>query len=371
MNSREDSPSNIAPPPLKLVQRMPRCPAPSVAELSARLYAAYTVDGGGMRLAGCTLEPQPIAHARGRCLKQQSDAGAVEEQAIEMFLTATGEPLDAATIADLGLSNLVAAEKPPRLAAEEVERLMAIGRQAIESRCQQLGGALVSSDVAVDGVEVDIVWCRWAAGKLRFNIGEQFVDLPFADWAARLTPPKFVCSYSHRPTFHLAATDDGRIVAAEEVAACQQSGRRMLQGELVTCSATGRRVSPELVEICPVTEKPVLRDEMTVCPTCRLRISPKAIVVEHCLACGKLEPVKETDSRMGLVLGEHPGLDCWRRWRLAETTQAYVLEARGLVRRLLIVIDKQTLQPIRLAVRPVIRKDWTEIDPQQWPQWLR
>ena len=45
-----------------IAAKMPRKPAPNVAELSARLFAAYAIDGGSIRLAGCTLEPVPIVH---------------------------------------------------------------------------------------------------------------------------------------------------------------------------------------------------------------------------------------------------------------------------------------------------------------------
>src|SRR5262249_53397322 len=46
--------------------KMPRKPAPNVAELSARLFAAYTIEGGSVRLAGCTLEPVTIVHVKAR-----------------------------------------------------------------------------------------------------------------------------------------------------------------------------------------------------------------------------------------------------------------------------------------------------------------
>src|SRR5215471_4247569 len=48
-----------------IAAKMPRKPAPNVAELSARLFAAYAIDGGSIRLAGCTLEPVPIVHLKG------------------------------------------------------------------------------------------------------------------------------------------------------------------------------------------------------------------------------------------------------------------------------------------------------------------
>ncbi len=69
---------------------------------------------------------------------------------------------------------------------------------------------------------MNIIWSHWAAGKLRFTIGNEFVELPFADWASRLKAPTWSCPHSGQPTFHLAATDDGRIVAAEEIATCEK-----------------------------------------------------------------------------------------------------------------------------------------------------
>src|SRR5262249_49674760 len=48
-----------------IATKMPRKGTPNVAELSARLFAAYTIDRGSIRLAGCTLEPVPIVHVKG------------------------------------------------------------------------------------------------------------------------------------------------------------------------------------------------------------------------------------------------------------------------------------------------------------------
>ena len=206
---------------------------------------------------------------------------------------------------------------------------------------------------------------------MRFTIGSEFVELPFADWACRLKVPAWICPHSGQATFHLAATDDGRIVAAEEIATCEKTNQRMLRSELVTCSVTGRQISSELAEICPVIQRPVLADKMTACPTCLLRVSPAAIVDTGCKACNKLTAIRKSDPRMCLVLGEHPGLDRWRRWRLAETPQAYVLEARRLMRRLLVVVDKQNLQTIRLATRSRFRSEWIDVPSQQFREFLQ
>ena len=215
------------------------------------------------------------------------------------------------------------------------------------------------------------MWCRWAAGKLRFNIGEQFVELPFADWAIQLTPPKFVCSYSHRPTFNLTSTDDGRIVAAEEIATCQQTGRRMLDGELVTCSATGKRVSPELLETCPVTEKLVLHEAMTKCPTCLCHVSQAAVTNDRCPACKEPPAMIKTDSRFAPLLAAHPGLKRWHHWKVATTPQTYLLEATGLWRRLTVVLEKESLEPLRVAARNRFEKTWTDVPQEKWREILR
>jgi hypothetical protein len=102
-----------------------------------------------------------------------------------------------------------------------------------------------------------------------------------------------------------------------------------------------------------------------------MRVSPHTIAESGCLACGKRTSIRKSDPRMCLVLGEHPGLDRWRRWRLAETPQAYVLEARSLLRRLLVVVDKQSLQTTRLAARNCFRSAWFDIPNEQWRELLQ
>jgi hypothetical protein len=315
-----------------VAHKSPRAAAPTVAELSSRLYAAYEIANGSVRLAGCTLEPQPVLHCDGK------------------FFTATGERLSDTMVDELGLTDLIVDNKPPRVATEDIERWTAVAKQAINS----------------DATDFEIVWPRWAAGKLKFVIGEQSVELPFADWAARLAPPPFVCPLSGKSTFKLAITDDGRIAAAEAIAACDETGRRVLESELVTCTATGKRVLIELTEICPASNVPVLKKALVECPTCKSKISPKAIADGGCPLCAKSETVAGSDSRLCLVIGQNPKLERWRNWQLAETPRSYVLEARGLLKRLRLTVDKQTLEPLRLAERLNLRKTWSEVPQSQW-----
>src|SRR5262245_14571625 len=138
-----------------LEQRMPRITCPTVAELSARLYSAYQVEDGSVRLAGCTLEQIPIVRV----------TAANQERDVALFLTSTGERLGEATIADLGLKDLVRCDRPPRLTAKEQADLDEAGRRALEQYCRRSGTKL-----SPETIKLEIVWCRWAAGKLRFSI---------------------------------------------------------------------------------------------------------------------------------------------------------------------------------------------------------
>ena len=264
------------------------------------------------------------------------------------------------------MRDTTAVDRAIRIHPAAAEQLIALGPQAVAAECRKLGGGIEPNTAFVE-----IIWLHRAAGKLRFTIGSEFVELPFADWAGRLKAPAWVCPHSGRATYHLAAIDDGRIAAAEEIATCEQTQRRMLRSEIATCSVTGRKVSRELTEICPVTRRPLLADKLAVCPTCLLRVSPAAIDADGCQACHKPGFIRKSDPRMCLVLGEHPGLDGWRRWRLAETPRAYVLVAKRLVHRLLVVVDKETLQATRLAQRSCFRSSWIDIPAQQWREFLQ
>src|SRR5208282_4139030 len=164
-------------------------------------------------------------------------------------------------------------------------------------------------------------------------------------------------------TFHLAATDDGRIVAAQQIEACAESGRRLLSTELVRCSVTGRRVCPELAEACPISGRRLLRTEMVRCSTCRQRVSPQVVERNQCQACRQGKAVKKADPRMARLLHEHPALDRWRRWRMSETSRVYVLVANGWLKRLLVVIDKETLELRHMSTGSRLTHRWNEVEP--------
>jgi hypothetical protein len=80
--------------------------------------------------------------------------------------------------------------------------------------------------------------------------------------------------------------------------------------------------------------------------------------------------VTPDDPRLARILGEYPKLDRWPHWQLAETASVYVLTARSLLRRLLLVLDKESLQATRVAEGFRLARQWPEIPPAQWDEFL-
>lgn len=63
---------------------------------------------------------------------------------------------------------------------------------------------------------------------------------------------------------------------------------------------------------------------------------------------------------MARVLGEYPKLDRWSRWRLAETARVYILIASTMIKRLLVVVEKDSLDLERIAIGSRFSAQWSE-----------
>ncbi len=349
----------------KAANGVPRDQPQSVHEIAPKLFAPYRIDAGHAHLAGCSLEDRPILRLTFRVSRQPNDAPA---RFVNLFLDEDGGGVHGEERAALGLDDVVPmTTRPPQLAEEKVERWIAGGWQ------------LAAADLSGERAELvcaTIVWCKWAQGKLAILVGENSLEIPFGLWARLLAegaaaPPEYVCPVSGIRSYHLAATDDGRITAADAIAVCDESQRRVLAGELQTCAVTGRRVLPEYVVACPITQQHIVRASAKTCPMCRQAVSPEAIAGSRCLACRSLARISKADPRMARIFGEHPGLDRWRIWRISETAATYVLVARGLVRRLLAVIDKESLEVVYLARGSRFSSTWTEVAKEQQEELLR
>ncbi len=223
----------------------------------------------------------------------------------------------------------------------------------------------------LESVAAVLIWCQFALGKLRFSINDSTADVPFATWAGILQPPPFVCHYTGRPTFHVATTDDGRIAAFEEIAVCEVSHRRVLKRELVRCVATGKTVLKEMTERCPVTGQPVIKDRFKTCGLCHVHVSPHILRGEECRFCPPAANITKNDPRLVRALSEYPGLDEWRNWKLSETPAAYVFTAAGLWKQLLVVLDKRSLEPLRLAGKSRLGTQWNDVPTAGYEEVLR
>lgn len=339
----------------------PRGEPMSVGDIMSRMFAAYEVEGGNTHLAGCELSDHPFVR-----LSFASDDG---QTVHDVFVAPDGSTVGDDLVQQLGLDDVtsIRGDTPPRLDAGALRSLVAAGRRiAVKQASRRDPDATVAEPLAVT-----VIWIRHADGHLQFTIGESSATQSFSGWAKLLTPPPFVARASGVSTFHLAATDDGRVDAAQEMAHCEQSGKRVLRQDLLECAVTGKLVLPEFTETCPVTGLPALRSEFDLCQHCRQRVCRRAFGEsgtsgesggqQRCLACRQLAKVRKDDPRLVWLLGEHPGLDRWPRWQLAETETVYIAQASSLTKRLLVVVDKETLAVRHLATGGLFGGGWAEV----------
>ena len=307
----------------KEIHRAPADQPRSVHELTERLFPAYTVEGGAVHLAGCRLED--------RLFIRTGDSGLARTEALTM--DDTGRAIDEELARSLGMNDTVAWVPPPEMPPNSLEEMV---RRSTERARKRWGVAGELSAL--------FIWCKFAEGKLRFTIGEHSEDLPFSGWTRTLMAPPFRCPHSGIESFHVAATDDGQIAAAECIQTCAETGRRVLATELVTCNATGLAVLADQTRICPITESPVLERVLTTCTMCRQRVSPTVIKAGKCHACRSTRSVTKDETPLATLLEKHENLNHWPKWAISETAEVYILVAAGWWKRLLLVVDKNSME---------------------------
>ncbi len=295
----------------------------AVHDLSPRLFAAYQVDGGAMHLAGCQLTDRPFVR-----VTRPLEGGRVEHA----YFWPTGKSLPVDEAAALGFDRLTTFSGKPfgqdTIPAAEVDRI------------SQRTGARATG----------VVWAKHAQCRLRFEIGDTWLDLPLAGWARSLRPAPVACPVTGRETFHLTSLADGTIVAAEEVGVCEQTQARALCRDMARCSVTGKSVLAELVEQCPVAGLPALEGEFEPCTGCGERVSRAVLVGGTCAACRNLSSVSIDDEVLAALLKRHPKLARWGRWRMAQTGEAAIIEGRRLLKRLRLTVGLEDGEVRRIAV---------------------
>lgn len=311
----------------------------SVQPIAGKLFSAYQVDDGHIQLAGCQLDDHWVCRATYR-------------EGRNAYYNSMGDQLPDALVASIGLQNLSKRTGAAEISAGQSADAIAI---ALER----------ASDGGESPVSIAIAPCRHVSGKIRFTIGNMSWDLPFSGWANGFAPPPFICPHSGMASFHVSSTDDGRIVAAEALATCHRSGRRLLRNEFVQCAVTGVCLLPEYAVHCPVTEEVVEQSCVVECRRCRQWVSPHALREEICAACWNLRPIAAADPGWLKLTAEYPGLSAWRRWRMSETSQVYILAGQGVWQRLLAVIDRRTLHCRYMATANRWPAVWKELSAEQ------
>ncbi len=335
----------------------------SVHELAEHLFAQYRVDGGHVHLSGCSLEDRPFL--RLSYLNRSPSEG--QTQLVHFFGTSEGTLLDTTLFNDLELADLTAWQgRPPRIGEGILRRWTELTEQRIQAQGAVEGRQLVA---------VALVWCKFAEGKLTFSIGSKSTEVSFAGWGRQLAdrrvlPPPYPCPLSGRSSYHLSATDDGRITVAEAIATCSESSRRVLDNELQRCEISGRLALPEYLQVCPVSGAKVLASLMEVCTVCQQRVSPRVLTEGRCPACRHLAPVSKADPDLARVLDAYPRLDRWRTWKMSHTDTAQVLVGSSAWKRLLVVVDKETLQVLHLATGNRLTSKWSAATDVQRDEWI-
>jgi len=343
-----------------------------VADLADHLLSPFDIaEGGRIHLAGCSLDERPLLwvvfqheNLLQEGSQQENSPRAVSQRGDEIlqenFFDAAGVELDTSLVASLGLRDVHGQKTPPQDLAWQIPRLSATAKQAVHDLPSPPDGKAPPRFIACV-----IVWCRYASGKLEVEFGEQSLNIPFEGWArhfadgTRKVPP-LKCPHTGIPSYGIVQDDHGRISVKEAVSTCDVTGQRVVQSDLVQCRFTGKRALAEHTDSCSISGDAVLKDQLAVCGMCSQRVNPALIKRGHCRACRSLARVSKSDPRMALILGAYPTLDGWRHWSLAETQRVYILVGRGLVRRILVVAQKDPLEIVRVASGNRFSGNWTD-----------
>jgi hypothetical protein len=329
------------------------CKQPTaVNDISSRLFSAYRVEGGSIHLGGCQMSDFPF-------LRLSFAAHDNEQPSVRhLFVAYDGTAVSDTQTQELGLLEVEPIKKsPPRIDETTLNALIASGRRMAAKNSTSRD----PSAATVNPLSIALVWVKHASGQLHFTVGDTTVALPFSGWAKTIEAQPFVAKQSGASTFHLAATDDGMMDAFEEITTCEKSGRHVLRQDLVTCSVTGKRVLEEFTNPCPVSGKPTLSDQFATCCVCQQQVSESVLDDEICAACRQMVKIKKDDPRLVWILGEHSGLDRWKRWQLSETQNVYIAQADSLMKRLLVVVDKETLAVEHLATAGKLASGWATV----------
>lgn len=310
----------------------------AVHELSARLFGAYTLDGGQAHLAGCHFEAVPLV--RFTQVEDADDSPTVTH----CFFDELGMVVDWSHAELLGIDHVAPLnESAPRLEKSRHTRMLESARHAADD---------------IEPALVTIVWAKRAWGRLRFEFGDESVDAAFDGWARTLTAPPVNCPQTSVETFHLTTIEDGTVAAAEQVARCAVSGHRRLLRDLVRCTATGKLAEAEFFGACAATGDRVLLTKLVKCDRCGLTVSPTALNTGDCDACHAMKRLSADNNRaLKTALMKRPVFSSGKSM-VAETPTAYILESSGWLRRRVLTLDRKTFAVLHAAEAARFSSTW-------------
>ena len=331
---------------------VPRADVQRVSELASYLYRPYCVDGGTVRLAGCTLENRFFFRVTNI---EASDAFV---SVSHDWFDDEGNRVDRELREMLGLEELV---YPPR----------PIPRQAIPRVPDGLGRGKADGTNAKSELVVAAVAVKWATGKLEFVHESRSVFVEFSGWAQALRKdpsllPPYVCPETGRQGYHLLRTATGELTVREAVGQCAVSGEWHLLTNLGTCVVSGLQVARELLEVCPISQELLLPQELTRCQMCGEPVSPLVIAGRRCRACRQMESVANDDPHITTFAQAFPEARTLSRWKVAETDTTLIAIGTRWWREWLFVVDRSSLALRRLARRRRWQRHWQPVQ-GDWP----
>ncbi len=322
-------------------------------EITPQLFDAYTIEGGQMHVAGCRISDRMFAICS--FVGNSPDA-----QVRQTVVDSEGRPVESELVERLGLlESGPCGIHPPRMTQHDAIDTVDHARHAAR-QLRELG----------DLHSVVIVLSRWATGAVEFEVADTTTRVEFADWAAQLTPPPIVGPQTGMPSYHLATTHDGRLAAIEQLANSDETGHRLLKSELTNCASTGKLVERKLCIECPVTGELSLKSAFAKCETCQQTVSRATLVTGECGCCRGRSAASKAESPLSDLLQKFPLLANHRRFKLGQSRDVYVLEAIGMWQRLLVVVDRTSLDPLHIATGTPFTRQWNGRGKSEWAKLL-
>jgi hypothetical protein len=95
---------------------------------------------------------------------------------------------------------------------------------------------------------------------------------------------------------------------------------------------------------------------------CCQRVSPSVIQDGRCLACRSTSPIAKGEPLLALLQERYEELKRWSRWKASETATAHILVASRWLKRLVLVVDKESGNLCRAAVASRFGAEFSPIE---------